>query len=88
MIAKILKYDKHPSKHGGDFYYIFFKDKTGKSAKTCAATNMRNFNRWKQVLWAFDRAGENEEVWLKGLVWKNKTNKLISADSLIERIYP
>ncbi len=38
------------SKHGGNFYYLFFEDKQGKKYKTMAYEKLRNFRYWKPLL--------------------------------------
>lgn len=84
MKAKIIKISKeYSSKHGGKFRYLFFKDANGKTAKTCIYANCRNKNRWTRIL---HDVKKGKEVWVKGLVWKNKAAHLIDADSMVERI--
>ena len=39
------------SKHGGQFYYIFF-EKDGKKYKTMAYEKLKNFSAWKPLLTA------------------------------------
>ncbi len=71
------------SKHGGEFRYLYFKDSTGKSAKTCIYRNCRNFKRWQKIL---NDTKDGQEVWVNGLIWKDKDKKLVDADSMVGRI--
>ena len=50
MKLQITSYKNTPSKYGGFFYYVFFKDDAGKNYKSCIYPNCRNFNKWRSVL--------------------------------------
>lgn len=76
MIAKAIKLVKNPSKFGGYFYYIFFKDENGKSYKTCVGSTFRNFRNWQEIVVEL----EDNELWLNGL--QVKADGLIDADSV------
>ena len=71
------------SKHGGDYRYLYFKDSTGKVAKTCIYKGCRNYGRWKKIM----KDTKNKvDVWVQGLIWKDKESKLIDADSMVVRM--
>lgn len=71
--AEITKIDSYNSKYGGQFYYVFFKDKKKRSWKTCIYPKMRNFKRWKPFL--------KKGTWLNNLTVKDIKKRLIDADS-------
>ena len=50
MKLQITSFKNTPSKYGGFFYYVFFKDEAGKNYKSCIYPNCRNFNKWRSVL--------------------------------------
>ena len=50
MKAQITSFKQQESKYGDTFYYVFFKDKEGKSLRSCIYQNMRNFAKWKRIL--------------------------------------
>lgn len=79
MELTILKItDWKPSKHGGDYKFMFMKDEaTGKSYKTCIFKDMRNYSRWVNIMEVGNiiagcrvRQGTlidaDSQVWLKG----------------------
>lgn len=76
----VMKIEKHSSKQGNDFYYVFFKTDQGESLRTCLYPKYRNFSRWKSVteMWEGTKYS-TKEIWLDGLV--KKSSKLIDADS-------
>lgn len=86
---ELLKIDKHASRYGGYFYYLFFKDKAaGKSYKTCVADNCRNFSKWAFIIYAKDQDGNFKMI---GRLFGNmytKSEKLINADSMPELVEP
>lgn len=73
MIATILKIQKKSSRHGGHFFYVFFKGEDTRSYYSCIYPKMRNFTRWNKVL----KAG----ITLAGLRLVKGNRKLIDADS-------
>ena len=73
MIATIIKITKKPSRYGGFYYLLCFKNLEGKSYISYIYEKMRNFSRWKKVL--------KEGITLKGLKLVRGKNKLIDADS-------
>jgi len=77
MIAKPIRYKQGISHNDGKlFYWMFFKDSEGKSYRSFLRPGYGNFNRW-QV--AFDAVKNAKEVWLDGLILKDKG--MIDADS-------
>lgn len=79
MDLTILKMtDWKPSKHGGDYRFLFMKDEaTGKSYRTCIFRDMRNIQRWNKIMAVGNiiagcrvRNGSlidaDSQVWLKG----------------------
>ena len=83
--AKVIKITEKKSKHGGRFYYVFFKGEDGRSYRTHLVPQFGNFQRWGSVLADFERG---IEIWLKGLIVRKESPKVsyIDADSLFERI--
>ena len=79
MKAKLIKIQERPSRFGGVFYYLFFKNTEGASFKTCVAPYYGNYRRWRPVIDMFYK--EQRELWLDGLIVKGKTGRLIDADS-------
>ena len=76
---KVLSINKQPSKYGGEFYYIFFKNiDTGSSLKTCVADSYRNYKNWKNIIEKFNN---NEEVIITNV---RINTSLVDADSLPE----
>lgn len=73
MTAKIVEIQQRPSKWGGIFYHVFFKDANGKNFYTYVYPRMRNFSRWKKVL--------NKGTNLTDLKLMVNKNNLIDADS-------
>lgn len=65
------------------FLWIFFKGDEG-SFRTYTGNLYRNYKRWKRIVDLFQET--DEEIWLKGLVIKNKKARLVDADSRFERI--
>lgn len=76
VILKISNWK--PSKHGGDYKYLFMKDEaTGKSYRTCIFKDMRNFQRWSNLMEVgnviagcrvrkANLIDADSQVWLKG----------------------
>ena len=57
MNLKIMNIEKQPSKYGGYFYYIYFRNEDdGRSLKTCVAENYRNYKNWKSIIQTFDKS--------------------------------
>ena len=83
MKAKIIKIVERDSKHGGIFYYVFFKGEDGKTYKTCLYPRLKNFSRWYPVLKSFQEE-QKKEIWLKNLIVLKKN--LLDADSLFNVI--
>lgn len=78
MELKVTKITEHPSKHGGCFYYIFFKNlEDGKSYKTCANPEYRNYGYWKPVIRAFN-SDKKVDVIVRGT--RVKKGNLLDAD--------
>ena len=76
LTAQLQKVQKHPSKFGGDFYYLFFKDTTtGKTYRSCVSPSYRNWSNWRAIVENFN---ENQQVIVSNLVLKGN---LIDADS-------
>lgn len=76
--ATITGLQKHPSKFGGDFYYIYFKDvETGKSYRTCVYPNYRNYKNWANII---NNYSEDKPVTLENLIVRNDT--MVDADSI------
>ena len=76
MVATLIKIEKKPSRFGGHFFYVFFKEvNTGKSYYSCIFPRMRNYKRWRKVM--------TVGLIFKGLKLLKKGNKpnLIDADS-------
>jgi hypothetical protein len=73
MTAKIIEIQQRPSKWGGIFYHVLFKDANGKNFYTYVYPRMRNFSRWKKVL--------NKGINLTDLKLMANKNNLIDADS-------
>lgn len=85
MKAKITKITRKPSKHGGWFYFIFFKGEDGKSYRTMTGEQFGNFRRWEDIIdnWLKNKKADKPvEVWLKGLIIKR--DRIIDADCLFE----
>lgn len=78
MIATLNKITKHPSKWGGDFYYLFFKTEDGESCKSCVTPNYRNWQRWREIVLNFQ---ESHPLVIKNLIIKNG---IVDADSFPE----
>lgn len=80
---EVLKVEKHFSKFGGDFYYVFFKGLTDmQSYKTPVYVKLRNFNRWRLVL-DFNNPESNAGMVLGNLKLKNVKKRIIDADSQV-----
>jgi len=86
---ELLRIDKHESKYGGFFYYLFFRDKAGnKSYKTCVAENCRNFGKWRYIIFNQDSEGNYKMI---GRIFGNmylKDSHTINADSMPEPVEP
>jgi len=79
MKAKIIKIQEKASRYGKYFYYIFFKDESGKSSRTCIYPQYRNYARWQGIIERFFKS--EGEVWVEGLNLKGE--RLVDADSLV-----
>lgn len=78
--AKITGINRRPSKFGGDFYYIYFKDvESGKSLRTCVYPNYRNYRNWANIISQYE-ADETTEIVLSNLIVRNGT--MVDADSM------
>ena len=76
ITAQLQNISKHPSKYGGEFYYLFFKDiETGKGYKSCVSPNYRNWTKWDKIIENFQLG---KTVILSNLIIKNG---LVDADS-------
>lgn len=74
--AQLVKVNQHPSKFGGVFYYLFFKDlSTGNNYKSCVSPSYRNWSNWQKIVENFS---EDKPLYLENLLLKNG---LIDADS-------
>lgn len=83
MKAKITKITRKPSKHGGWFYFIFFKGEDGKSYRTMTGDQFGNYRRWYDIVEQWNKNSATPcEIWLKGLVIKR--DRIIDADCLFE----
>ena len=81
ITAELQKSTKHPSKYGGDFYYLFFKNlEDGKSYRSCISPSYRNWRNWSDIIENFN---EKTPVTLTNLILRNN---LIDADSKPKRI--
>lgn len=81
ITAELQKITKHPSKYGGDFYYLFFKNlEDGKSYRSCISPSYRNWRNWSDIIENFN---EKTPVTLTNLILRNN---LIDADSKPKRI--
>lgn len=79
----VMKMSKVPSKTGGHFYYIFFKDEEGKSFKTCVYPQYRNFLNWKPLIIQFtNNSIPKKPIYVEGL--RIKQGNLIDADSQVK----
>lgn len=78
MELKVLKIQEKPSKYGGKFYYIFFKDQSsGKSYRTCVFPQCRNYGAWNRLIRDFTRDTDHDFI-ARGLRVKKGT--LLDAD--------
>ena len=73
--VKISK--SYNSNHGGQIFYVFFKDKD-RSYRTVLFDNMRNFKNWTNVLNKADRGDYIANLRMK--LYKGK--EIVDADSL------
>ncbi len=73
MIYTLIKLQKKASRHGGHFFYAFFKGDDKNSYYTCLYPKMRNYARWKKVLTIGNMFTNLKKV--KG------NSKLLDADS-------
>lgn len=76
-----------PSKYGGEFRYIFFKDpKTGETYKACVDDKCRNRVHWQEVIDLFEQKADLHitGVSLKkpGLIDADSTPKILSQKKL------
>lgn len=83
MTATITKIQKQPSRLGGSFFYIFFKDEKGKSVRTAVYPAHRNYELWKPLCQNPERA---VGVKCEGLVLKREG--LYDADYLKKTYLP
>lgn len=78
--AKITGLNRRPSKFGGDFYYIYFKDvESGKSLRTCVYPNYRNYRNWASIINQYE-ANDKTDIVLTNLIVRNGT--MVDADSM------
>lgn len=71
------------SKYGGEFRYIFFKDRqTGEAYETCIDDKCRNSAQWGKVI---DAYGSTKPFYLVNCVTKKPG--LIDADSKVVVMY-
>ena len=76
--AIIMGINERPSKFGGIFYYIYFKDaENGKSDRTCVYPNFRNFKHWKHII---SKWSEHTTITLDNLIVRS--NNMVDADSI------
>ena len=76
--ATITGISERPSKFGGIFYYIYFKDtENGKSYRTCVYPNFRNFKHWKNII---SRWSNKTLITLDNLIVRN--GGMVDADSI------
>ena len=80
MKAVLNKISRHPSKFGGDFYYLFFKTEKGESCKSCVGPAYRNWSNWAEIVKNFDEA---HPILLENLIYRNG---LIDADSKPQKV--
>lgn len=82
MKLKIMKIVKKPSKFGGDFYYIYFKDTAegGKSYKTCVSSTFRNFGHWRSIVERFKPDGDCD-YFVNNARLKGSKGNTIDADN-------
>lgn len=73
MKATLIRTTEHPSKYGGKFYYVFFKDTKGRSYRSCIVPTNRNFEQWKEFI-------GKEFVELDGLKKRRGKKDEIDAD--------
>lgn len=75
---KFIKISKsYNSKHGGEIFYLFFKDEDGKSFRTVLYDNMRNFSNWVDII---NNAERGDEIGnLRTILYKGKP--IVDADS-------
>lgn len=74
MEALILKIEKHKSKYGDSFSYVYFKNTAdGRSYRSCLYPKMGNYRRWAGLL--------KEGNILGNLNPKGVLGTLIDADS-------
>lgn len=78
--ASITGIDRRPSKFGGDFYYIYFKDvESGKSLRTCVYPNYRNYRNWANIIKQYED-DKSQQITLTNLIVRNGT--MVDADSV------
>ena len=76
ITAQLNGVSKHPSKYGGDFYYLFFKDlQTGESYKSCTGPSYRNWKNWEHIVTNYQTG---HPIVLSNLILRGN---LIDADS-------
>ncbi len=78
---KVIKVKEDVSKRGnGKFYWVFMRDLSdNRSCRTYIGTNYRNFSRWQGII---SQVQAGKEIFLDGLVYRNKRARIIDADSL------
>lgn len=76
MEFTILKIREDASRHGGKFYWVFFKGEDGTSCKTMVNPQYGNAKRWLPLM----KVGNV----VTGLVFKNKN--LVDADSMVRLV--
>lgn len=76
--AQIVGIQQRPSKFGGIFYYVFFKDiDNSRSYRTCVYPNYRNFRNWKHIIESWS---EHTTITLDNLIVRNGI--MVDADSV------
>lgn len=81
ITATLQKITRHPSKYGGDFYYLFFKDlEDGKTYRSCVSPSYRNWRNWQEIVEGFD---EKTSPTFTGLILKGN---LVDADSVPQKV--
>lgn len=82
MKATITKVELKKSRFGGDFYYVFLKDETGKSYRSCIYPNCRNYRNWDAPI---RRAQDGHQVVLSGLNELRTKPGVVDADSMFKQ---
>lgn len=79
---KVISVSEHPSKYGGIFYYIFFKDmKNNKSYKTCVSPNYSNYKNWKYIV---DNFGKKKHMFVDNVIVRENIIDYYSLPTITE----